>query len=950
MNCIELIFLTILWIIYFFFFLFLITQVLKHDFYNVFGFIHFLIPTNQMFQYKYIDINILIIIVVIIKFLISFFYIFCITVEDCIEKLIKFNANKLTSSTNMDFNTIITSIPAHSRQNANAIDEDDADILIESEEIQNMDTTGPVDSTTTNDSCRYTGTIKKTQSAAAVLINTANDTNAINPYGPDANAQFTFSSFLKNITNQFADNTAQSPINKQRRLQSTMEHPQLDETIHLIQQGYKVMIIMRGIPGSGKSYLARKIVDRTANGDCANHLFSTDDFFYDRKTKQYVFQRELIGQAHEFNQKRVKSRTSDGWSPIIVDNTNVKLWEMFPYVECAVKHGYVIKILEPNTPWAKSVGKLVQNNKHNVPRETIERMLRDFETASVEELFRILRINYQCVIPQPRRLPKLQVTQNESAAKEKSEPPAVNNEVMNARNRSEGIQQIADSVYGNTPKPMRNQRKPKLATSLEAPIVVKTFDETDPMAVNQMPRFEDEWQTFEENTKSFWGTSDNTSTPKSDVNQPKPQRKPVQAGVANFECIYDLLKDKVETPAQAPVQNQSNNNPIAEPLEKHEKGCTNENKSFQLIRQIYPNVPVSLLWDLFEKCNGDGDWTMDILLNEGAVDGFEKLESEEAIQRDNFVCNCRSSSVSLELQQAANAIPAQLLQQDKPPPGQPVQQPERNQRKEAIDRNCDSEIRKRIEEQFVISDEHYSSHVKKIRDFRRGIVSNGSTQKPEASAIELNGQLSLTIDENNAENEEMIEIDLGVELVCQLDSSFGTDMFQKDVLKDIKTTVFMPRSLGQQLYAIWVESLYNQIEEQRQKSIKDDEEFAKELYIKEKYPQLLQDKPPDTIKDIMEMEIAWKAYKADIDEWKKTTPQDLASKLTRTKLFELFPNINKSTLVEVLAAHGHKFSKTVEVLNTTLQSDVGPKMQVEGQRLLNQAQNETQNVSFFVIR
>lgn len=863
------------------------------------------------------------------------------TVEECIEKLIIINSEKTKDSTKMDAKAI-SDIPLPNGPYMNTVNDDnDADILIESEEIQTTEGSSSGDTAANR---KYTGAIKKTPSTGTMSTNDgiAASKFTFPPLKPDANIQsaansnsnqMSFSSFLKNFSNQFSDDVTQSPINKQPRIQKIAEHPELDEIVRIIEQGCRIMIILRGCPGSGKSYLGRTIIDRTMNGDYGNHIFSTDDFFYDQKTKQYVFNRDLLPKAHEFNQNRVRLRAESGWSPIIVDNTNVKLWEMFPYVQFGVQNGYIIKIIEPNTPWAKSAGKLFQNNKHNVPRETIERMLRDYEKADANDMLRILKLNYACPLPQPRIYPKIGKTENFST-------PIVNRNNGKTPNNNDNIRAVSNKIdpisfngnkrdFCTDSKSPRNPRGQKVTPKTKSAVALQLFDESDPfqLATKPLERFEGKWEPFEENTQSFWKENGHL-TP---ILQVTPQN-----GTTNFDHtqMYNLLKDgeKTSTPKSGGATKSAKVQ-----LVKHEKGCKNENKSFQQIRQIYPNVPVSLLWDLFEKCGGDADWTMDILLNEGAVDGFEKLETEEAIQRDNFVCNCRSSSVSLELQQAANAIPVQLLQVDKPPPPN-IQQTER-QRKEINDRSCDIEIRKRIEEQFVISDEHYSDHTRKIRDFRRGI------SKPDVP-MEFDQQSSQVLnEETNTESEEMIQIDLGVELVCQLDSAFGTDIFKRDDLKDIKTTVFMPRSLGQQLYAIWVESLYNQIEEQRQKSVKDDEDFAKELYIKEKYPQLLQDKPPDNIKDIMEMEIAWKAYKADINEWKKSTPQDLASKLTRTKLYEIFPNIDKATLLEVLAAHDHKFAKTVEVLNTTLRSDIGTKLEVEGQRLLNEAQMETQNVS-----
>src|ERR1700761_7888397 len=58
-------------------------------------------------------------------------------------------------------------------------------------------------------------------------------------------------------------------------------------------------------------------------------------------------------------------------SPIIVDNTNIKCWEMTEYLKIAVKFGYLVEIVQPNTPWSQSVDALVKRNIHDVPRKTI---------------------------------------------------------------------------------------------------------------------------------------------------------------------------------------------------------------------------------------------------------------------------------------------------------------------------------------------------------------------------------------------------------------------------------------------------------------------------------------------------------------------------------------------------------------------------------------------------
>lgn len=170
-------------------------------------------------------------------------------------------------------------------------------------------------------------------------------------------------------------------------------HPHFEETIDEINRNYRVMICLRGAPGSGKSYLARTIIDRTVNeGNYSEHIFSSDDFFYDQQTKQYHYDRSRLRVAHNVNKFRVARRARSGWSPIIVDNTNMKLWEMFAYVREGIRNGYVIKILEPRTTWSQSVDELTMRNKHNVDRETIQRMLSMYEPGNVSDVLNALNL------------------------------------------------------------------------------------------------------------------------------------------------------------------------------------------------------------------------------------------------------------------------------------------------------------------------------------------------------------------------------------------------------------------------------------------------------------------------------------------------------------------------------------------------------------------------------
>ncbi|KAM8971371.1 NEDD4-binding protein 2 isoform X2 [Sarcophilus harrisii] len=135
----------------------------------------------------------------------------------------------------------------------------------------------------------------------------------------------------------------------------------------------QTLVLLRGLPGSGKSFLARKLLEENPNGV----ILSSDDFFY--KNGQYQFDGNLLGEAHEWNQKRAKEALEKKVSPIIIDNTNLQAWEMKPYIIMSQKHKYKVHFREPDTWWKFKPKELARRNIHGVTKEKIVRMLEHYE-------------------------------------------------------------------------------------------------------------------------------------------------------------------------------------------------------------------------------------------------------------------------------------------------------------------------------------------------------------------------------------------------------------------------------------------------------------------------------------------------------------------------------------------------------------------------------------------
>ncbi|XP_061849561.1 NEDD4-binding protein 2-like 1 isoform X2 [Colius striatus] len=106
-------------------------------------------------------------------------------------------------------------------------------------------------------------------------------------------------------------------------------------------------------------------------------VLSTDDFFVEDGV--YVFEPDLLEDAHKWNQKRACRAMRSGKSPVIIDNTNIHAWEMKPYVMMARENRYEVVFREPDTPWKFNVRELTRRNTHHVPQQKIRQMKEQYE-------------------------------------------------------------------------------------------------------------------------------------------------------------------------------------------------------------------------------------------------------------------------------------------------------------------------------------------------------------------------------------------------------------------------------------------------------------------------------------------------------------------------------------------------------------------------------------------
>lgn len=121
------------------------------------------------------------------------------------------------------------------------------------------------------------------------------------------------------------------------------------------------LILIRGLPGSGKTTLAMSLNDCFAHYE-ADMFFETED--------GYNFIPSKIKHAHEWCQRMAKSALDHGVNTVVANTFTTKA-ELQPYIDMAEERGIIPLIVECKGEW-RSV--------HSVPARTIIKMEERWET------------------------------------------------------------------------------------------------------------------------------------------------------------------------------------------------------------------------------------------------------------------------------------------------------------------------------------------------------------------------------------------------------------------------------------------------------------------------------------------------------------------------------------------------------------------------------------------
>lgn len=139
------------------------------------------------------------------------------------------------------------------------------------------------------------------------------------------------------------------------------------------------VVIMRGLPGSGKSYLSSHCIENATDPSKVS-IISADQYFnYGQQGSEYHFNPVVAYKAHQRCISRFLDALLSNTRVVIIDNTNSQQWEYTIYSYLCEVLNIPFHIIEIPCPSSSIAERFRNRNQHNLQAPAVNRMLQRWE-------------------------------------------------------------------------------------------------------------------------------------------------------------------------------------------------------------------------------------------------------------------------------------------------------------------------------------------------------------------------------------------------------------------------------------------------------------------------------------------------------------------------------------------------------------------------------------------
>ena len=132
------------------------------------------------------------------------------------------------------------------------------------------------------------------------------------------------------------------------------------------------LIILRGMPTLSKLAKAKELIENAGGG-----FLCGADMYFEDKSGEFRFDVKQVVYSYEWCRRHVALALDSGYPLVVVNNPFVKQWEVDKYKRLAKNLGAKVEVITDHS--SLIADPTPEQNFRTIPKETWDRMLKDFE-------------------------------------------------------------------------------------------------------------------------------------------------------------------------------------------------------------------------------------------------------------------------------------------------------------------------------------------------------------------------------------------------------------------------------------------------------------------------------------------------------------------------------------------------------------------------------------------